>query len=200
MSTDDTRDRLLETAARIYAEGGYHGTTTRRIAQEAGVNEVTIFRHFGSKDALIRSSLEHADQLSRPTLDFGADDPVAELHRWALEVFASYHRHRDLIRRLMGDMVQFPEIAPRFCEDNMHEWYQLTLFIERQQQRGHFRRTDELFVRAAAGSLLGAVFMHAMWRDTIPDIPPPAVAIASFVDVMLSALSVRQAVPAAGEG
>ena len=53
----DTRDRLIDVTARLFAEAGYHGTTTRRIAQEADLNEVTVFRHFGSKDALIREAL-----------------------------------------------------------------------------------------------------------------------------------------------
>ena len=48
------RDKLIEAAARVYGEYGFRGATTRRIAEEAGVNEVTIFRHFGSKDALIQ--------------------------------------------------------------------------------------------------------------------------------------------------
>src|SRR5688572_460094 len=61
----DTRDRLLDVTATIFAEAGYHGTTTRRIAQEADVNEVTIFRHFGSKDALIREALRATNRQRR---------------------------------------------------------------------------------------------------------------------------------------
>ncbi len=53
----NVRDQLLAAAARVYAEGGYHGATTRRIASAAGVNEITLFRHFGSKDALLREAL-----------------------------------------------------------------------------------------------------------------------------------------------
>ena len=70
----DIRWKLLDAAARVYAETGYRGATTRRIAQVAGVNEVTLFRHFGSKDALIREALTHAE----PGVD-GArlpDDPI----------------------------------------------------------------------------------------------------------------------------
>jgi AcrR family transcriptional regulator len=48
-----TRQRLLEGAARVFARDGIAGSTTREIAREAGVNEVTLFRHFQSKDGLI---------------------------------------------------------------------------------------------------------------------------------------------------
>jgi len=49
----ESRERILAAAARVYAEHGFRGATTRRIAEEAGVNEITIFRQFGSKAALI---------------------------------------------------------------------------------------------------------------------------------------------------
>jgi AcrR family transcriptional regulator len=48
-----TRQRLLEGAARVFARAGIAGSTTREIAREAGVNEVTLFRHFQSKERLI---------------------------------------------------------------------------------------------------------------------------------------------------
>ena len=56
------REQLLVAAARVYGEVGYHGATTRRISVEAGVNEITLFRHFGSKDALLRDAIDHAAQ------------------------------------------------------------------------------------------------------------------------------------------
>lgn len=48
-----TRQRLLDAATRVFARDGLAGATTRAIAQEAGVNEVTLFRHFRTKEGLI---------------------------------------------------------------------------------------------------------------------------------------------------
>ena len=53
----DSRDRIIRAAVDVFAEAGYRGATTRRIAQQAGVNEVTLFRHFGSKEELIEEAL-----------------------------------------------------------------------------------------------------------------------------------------------
>ena len=47
------RDRLLEAACKVFAREGLDGATTRAIAREAGVNEVTLFRNFGSKEKLL---------------------------------------------------------------------------------------------------------------------------------------------------
>ncbi|HVS53326.1 MAG TPA: TetR/AcrR family transcriptional regulator [Opitutaceae bacterium] len=53
IKTSPARDRLLAAAARVFAREGLDGATTRAIAREARVNEVTLFRHFGTKDRLL---------------------------------------------------------------------------------------------------------------------------------------------------
>lgn len=49
------RQLLLTAAARVFARDGLEGATTRAISREAGVNEVTLFRHFGTKEHLIEA-------------------------------------------------------------------------------------------------------------------------------------------------
>jgi len=46
------RDELAGTAARLFAERGFHGTTTRALAAAAGVSEALLFRYFPDKEAL----------------------------------------------------------------------------------------------------------------------------------------------------
>src|SRR5215204_7487997 len=99
------RDQLLDAAARLYAEAGYRGTTTRRIALEAGVNEITLFRHFGSKDALIREAIVRAG--SSPSSQLLPDhprDPARELREWARTHITELRERRALIRTCMGEI------------------------------------------------------------------------------------------------
>ena len=64
-----TRSRVMKAALEEFTLCGYKGTSTKRIAERAGVNEVTIFRHFGSKLELFRAASEQAfRELSVPTL------------------------------------------------------------------------------------------------------------------------------------
>jgi AcrR family transcriptional regulator len=51
-------DRILEAAMDIFSEKGYRTATTREIADRADVNEVTIFRHFTSKEGLFEQTVE----------------------------------------------------------------------------------------------------------------------------------------------
>jgi AcrR family transcriptional regulator len=53
--TVSTRDRILDTAERLFAEQGFHVATLRQITQEAGVNLAAVNYHFGSKQALLRA-------------------------------------------------------------------------------------------------------------------------------------------------
>lgn len=50
----DTRDQILDTAERLFAEFGIDGVSIRTITAEAGVNLAAIHYHFGSKEALVR--------------------------------------------------------------------------------------------------------------------------------------------------
>lgn len=51
--TDATRQRILDTAERLFADQGFHATTLRQITREADVNLAAVNYHHGSKDSLI---------------------------------------------------------------------------------------------------------------------------------------------------
>jgi len=58
MKAEDRREQLLETAARCFAAYGYRGTTTAKIAAEAGISEPIIYRHFKNKHDLFIALIE----------------------------------------------------------------------------------------------------------------------------------------------
>ncbi len=53
----ETKERLLEATFKLISEKGYLGATTREIAHKAEVTELTLFRHFGSKEKLFEEVL-----------------------------------------------------------------------------------------------------------------------------------------------
>lgn len=54
-----TRVAILTIASRLFAQHGYHGTTTREIADGVGIRQPSLFHHFGSKAAIMEALLEH---------------------------------------------------------------------------------------------------------------------------------------------
>ena len=64
-----TRQRLMVVALEEFLQSGYKGTSTRTITEKAGVNEVTLFRHFGSKQGLLQAAALNAVEQPRVTKD-----------------------------------------------------------------------------------------------------------------------------------
>ncbi|MCD4826930.1 MAG: TetR/AcrR family transcriptional regulator [Acholeplasmataceae bacterium] len=54
-----TEKKILQAATKLFSEHGYKGVSTRSIADLAGVNEVTLFRHFQTKSNLLQSVIRH---------------------------------------------------------------------------------------------------------------------------------------------
>lgn len=54
----NTEERIIEAASRVFSQEGYRGATTKHIAEAAGVNEITLFRRFKSKENVLRRVLD----------------------------------------------------------------------------------------------------------------------------------------------
>ncbi|PKK97138.1 MAG: TetR/AcrR family transcriptional regulator [Tenericutes bacterium HGW-Tenericutes-3] len=89
-----TEKKILQAATKLFSEHGYSGVSTKRIAAQAGVNELTIFRHFKSKSNLLQSVIKHfafegniVDKISRDITGCIKDDIVifAEVYYMFLE-------------------------------------------------------------------------------------------------------------------
>ena len=185
------RDQLLDAAARLYAEAGYRGATTRRIAGQAGVNEVTLFRHFGSKDALMREAIARAGHSAVPELLPQAPrDPFREVRDWAKAHIAELRERRSLIRTCMGEIEEHPGI---FSEPNSSPAVAakaLRHYLRRLREAGlakaQFDETD------ASAMLMGALFADAMGRDIMPDLyrNEPEQALDEYVRLFLRSIGV----------
>jgi AcrR family transcriptional regulator len=115
-----TRARLIEAALQVFACSGVQGATTREIARVAGVNEVTLFRHFSSKEQLLAVVIENAlvlqtEALHQPeawTQDLGIDlKRYAQLYNTMLEA------QEDLIRTFIGEAKRHPEEAKQVIQE-----------------------------------------------------------------------------------
>jgi AcrR family transcriptional regulator len=162
------RDQLLESAARLYAEAGYRGATTRRIAMQAGVNEITLFRHFGSKDALIREAIARAgSSIEAQALPDPPRDPSRELKEWAKAHIAALRKRRSLIRTCMGEIEEHPGLFSRENTAPGVAAKALCKYLRRLRETGQAKaQFDEV---AASTMLMGVLFADAMGRDIMPD-------------------------------
>ena len=187
---NDLPERILHAAAKVYAETGFRGTTTRRVAIEAGVNEITLFRHFGNKEALLKAALQRIPSPAAAGLA-DPEDPEPQLFAWAYGLYQHWYEGRNLICRVMGDMVEHPELAPTLCEEPGCEHQTLSRYLDRMRELG--LASAPFHSEAAAGMLMGAIFTHAVWRDHYndPTLPPADVVVRQFVALLLGAVGAR---------
>lgn len=185
----DVRDKILEAATAIYAESGFRGATTRRIAELAGVNEVTLFRHFGSKESLLREVIARQwSTIEIPILPAQVGDPESELTDWAL-AFSERHRPcASFIRTRLGEFDEHPEMLPPSGSPTARAAAQLQAYVTRLSDAGLARR--DVSPRSAAALLIGALFNDVITRDGIPEMfgDNPAADVRGYVQLFLAAV------------
>lgn len=99
LSADETRERILQTAMHIFSEKGFARATTRIIASQAGVNEITLLRHFGSKYRLLIEAVDalyttpHISEALHGSAPYG--ESIAHLAQVIVETL---DRRRDSLR------------------------------------------------------------------------------------------------------
>lgn len=186
--TVPTREQILDAAARLYADHGFRGTTTRAIAEAAGVNEVTLFRLFGSKETLIVEALRtRSVPVHVGTLPEVPRDPESELAAWCAQTHAVLLSMRSMIRQAMSDAEHSPEMPKCVARGADATYDALLLYFERARAAGLIAADAE--VDAAASMLLGAIFHDAMAREFMPQFFPPAdEAPATYARLCLAAL------------
>lgn len=108
-------ERLLEAAAVVFARDGLSNATTREIARTAGVNEVTLFRNFQTKQNLLAAVLEKAfekesDPRANRFVSLPDDASLETVVTTFAEVdFANMKRNVSLLRVLVGEIHHFQE-------------------------------------------------------------------------------------------
>jgi len=196
---DDHRHRIMHAAARVYAQHGWRGATTRRIAEEAGVNEVTIFRQFGSKDALLDLAMRECSRIDEQAmLPMDPQHPENELAHWAMTHYEGICGMRHIIRQMLIDARDRPDAMACANHGPSSALAQLREYVVRLRRNGWIGETDGVLpadLTPAFSMLMGALFNDAMNRDMMPELfPQPAPAtIRAYVRIFLRGIGTRNA-------
>lgn len=190
----DIRDRILDAAKNVYAQHGFRGATTRLIAIEAGVNEVTLFRTFGSKAALFEALMQaYVARSPISPLPDNPVDPEREMTDWCAAVLRHLRDNNALIRTSFGEIEERPEAAVSMCEGPNCAGMILTDYVMRLQSMGI--AADDGDIPTAVAMLMSALFGDAISRDVMPNgFPQPeSEAPSKYVRVFMRALGVKPA-------
>ncbi|HEX3865489.1 MAG TPA: helix-turn-helix domain-containing protein [Gemmatimonadaceae bacterium] len=188
----DIRDRILDAAKKVYAQHGFRGATTRLIAIEAGVNEVTLFRTFGSKAALFEALMDaHAAQTAIMELPDAPVDPEREMTEWCAAMLSHMRENSALIRTSFGEVEERPEAAVSMCEGPNCAGTMLRDYVQRLYDAGFVAEDGD--APAAVAMLMSAMFGDAISRSVMPSAfpQPESDAPGRYVRVFMRALGIK---------
>ena len=195
----ETAQRIIQAAARVFSEQGYSGATTRAIAAEAGVNEVTLFRHFGSKKNLMLAVINQRSVLpgvGKALTGQLTGDYRQDLLRIGTHFLAMTSERRNEILMTLFEAQRLPEIRDIIAEVPLQRQKALGQYLRHQIERGVVRDMDpELAAQAFFGMFFAYATSYLMLAG--PDgaeIPLETVA-ALFVDIFVEGTIKREGEP-----
>lgn len=189
---DSTRARILTATREIYASKGSRGTTTREVAERAGVNEATLFRHFGTKGQLLSEMLDHFSAaatlpatLERVRALATVDEQLREL---ALACIESMKRRADLIRVTMAEEFSNPEATTCAWQAPTLARIALAQYFEEKIASGELHGDGQLLARTFMSLFFAVVMARKIWGDVEA---PIEVTVTHIVDNFLNGARAR---------
>lgn len=167
MAAEDRRLQILQVAVSLFSQRGFGGTTTREIAQAAGVSEAMVFRHFATKQELYAAILDHkacsGDSMNPEQMVAAAlrqKDDRAVFEQLALGALDHHEFDPEFQRLLLHAALEGHELAEMFFEKFILRVYELLgSYITERQRDGAMREIDPLIV---VRSFIGMIIHHSL--------------------------------------
>jgi AcrR family transcriptional regulator len=162
-----TREKILRAFLALAAERGMAAVTTRELARAAGVNEVTIFRHFGDTATLAREAVHFLQPAARieayqPAIDASTPQRCLEGLAGCLQMLHTLLRERpDLLQFGLADGVRYPEILEELRRIPDAARRMLTGAVA----QASVQLRPEVGIDAEVLGLLGLLVLVAVWRS-----------------------------------
>jgi AcrR family transcriptional regulator len=167
LKRSERHERIVDAALAAFSRHGYRGATTRQLARAAGITEVTLFRHFATKEKLFGAVLDKYSilpvlraEMAQPSRPGDARATLRDIGRKFLGIL---QQRQDIIRLMLSEAATNPRQAQmlfrqgpgRFLED-------MTRLLSRLHARGEIRRVD---FRLVARAVLGVHFSFILMQE-----------------------------------
>jgi AcrR family transcriptional regulator len=178
--SDITRERIMKSAERLFAERGYDATSIRAIVAKARVNQAAINYHFDGKDGLYREvlrtafralteqQLEHADEMKA----MSREAALAEFIRRQLRPLLGRDEYSRHMRILNWETVRPTAVFRKLLSEEAAPFMGLAVELVRRFQP----EADQRTLVAAAVWLVGQCSVFLRNREQLAD-PPLGLAL-----------------------
>jgi AcrR family transcriptional regulator len=166
------RNQILDAAAAVFAEKGFHHATTKDIARTAGVSEGTIYNYFDSKADLLIGIMTRLAELE--TLD---EELMGALQGDVHDFFIAMFRHRmgriqqgqEMLQAVLPEVMVNPELRERFYQQYVLRIATLLeQYLQARIELGHIRSVNvPLAVRAVQSMFAGLLMLRILGDETL---------------------------------
>lgn len=155
------REQILDAALHLFAEQGFAATTTKQIAEQAGIREGLLYHYFPSKLGILNAVVTRRHTFVGEMLSSveGAEGlPAGDVMRSVGDMLIqTFGREVELARIILGEAQVNAEVHAAFREMIDSVTGRLARYLERRIQAGELRA--DLSPHAAATGLLGGLMM-----------------------------------------
>jgi AcrR family transcriptional regulator len=202
MSTDQakvrskTRNRILQAAMKLFAEKGFRGTTTKEIAERAGVNEALIFRYFSTKRDLYGAIIERKIEEEPGFVEFPLEALKRTKNDWqiiksiAIKLFDCVEKDPTFIRLLHFSALEGHDLSDMFFESYVqHQRMLLSDYIEERISEGAFKNVNPfLAARALIGMFINYIIVQELFGEKKRKKFKKEDVIQTFVEIFLEGI------------
>jgi AcrR family transcriptional regulator len=154
---EETRQRIVDALVELHGEVGPAQTTIKAVAERAGVQRLTVYRHFPDEQSMFQAcsaQFEEQNPAPDPTPWLEISDPVERIRQALTELYAYYERAEQMMTNTLRDEPEVPALA-----EAMQEYYQ-GLEAYKSILLGGWDISED------SRSLLDAAIYHALWFET----------------------------------
>ena len=165
------RNQILEAAAQVFAEKGFHRATTKEIASTAGISEGTIYNYFDNKEGLLIGIMLRLAQLESLN-----DELIEALQGDAREFFITMFSQRsnriqqgqEMLKAILPEVMVNPELREHFYQQFVLRIAMvLEQYIQTRIELGHVQPVDS----ALAARTIQAMFVGLLIFRILGDEP-----------------------------
>ena len=172
MAGEERRRQILRVAVSLFSRQGFGGTTTKKIADAAGVSEAMVFRHFATKEELYTAILDHKacsgdamDPESMVAEALKRKDDRAVFEGLAFGALQHHEQDPEFQRLLLHSALEGHELAQMFVEKFVRRVYEfLGAYIHERQRDGAMIKIEPaVVVRAFIGMIIHHSLNNNLW-------------------------------------
>lgn len=198
-SFDETHDHIVRSTFDLFSRKGYASTSTREIAQNAGITEVTLYRHFRSKEELFaevvqKNSLIPLIENLPPAVE--AMPFEMKLRFLVTQFMELFQQKQKVFKLLIAELVSHPEHALMLFEKlPMRGLGLISRIFEKEIAKGTVKKLDpRLMARSLMGVFLAYNIMQEILRGKQVERFDARDVIDTFMEIFLNGITKKERV------